>query len=270
MKRIKGTILISFVLVFAAASGCKKGSDESVINLFSVNDDIEFGKSMEAEIATNPQEFPVLDPTAYPEAYLHINRIRDSILNTGMLHYEDRFEWSVKIIQDDSMLNAFATPGGYLYFYTGIIKYLDNESQFAGVMAHEMAHADLRHSTNQITKAYGVQIMISIIDGQANSQLVDIVADLAGGLGQLAFSRDHEYQADEYSVKYLYQTSYEPTGIAAFFIKMDDAPHPPQFLSTHPSPENRIEAINEVWMELGGKTGNTYVGSYNAFKASLP
>jgi hypothetical protein len=270
MTRFKGAFLISIVLVFIAATGCKKDSNESIVNLFSVNDDIEFGKSMEEEIAANPQEFPVLDSNAYPEAYKHIYGIRDSILNTGLVYYEDKFEWSVKIIHNDTMLNAFATPGGYLYFYTGIIKFLDNEAQFAGVMAHEMAHSDLRHSTNQITKAYGVEIMLSIILGQAPGQLTEILASYAYGLGTLAFSRDHEYQADEYAVKYLYETSYDALGIADFFIKMSDSPHPPQFLSTHPSPENRVEKINETWADLGGKPGNTYVESYNAFKASLP
>jgi len=270
MIRSRSVFLISITLVFIFTTGCKKDSNESIINLFTVDDDIAFGKSMEAEIAANPQEFPVLDSAAYPEAYQHINRIRDSILNTGLIYYEDKFEWSVKIIHNDTMLNAFATPGGYLYFYTGIIKYLENEAQFAGVMAHEMAHSDLRHSTNQITKAYGVEIMLSIILGQASSQLTEILASYAYGLGTLAFSRDHEYQADEYAVKYLYETSYDALGIADFFIMMSDSPHPPQFLSTHPSPENRIEKINETWTELGGKTGNTYEESYNTFKASLP
>jgi len=79
-----------------------------------------------------------------------------------------------------------------------------------------------------------------------------------------------EYKADEKAVEYLYQTSYDARGIAGFFIKLGDAPSPPQFLSTHPSPENRIEKINEKWAELGGKEGNDYVDSYNAFKASLP
>lgn len=270
MKILKKSFFFVLTLVLISSAGCKKDSDESIINLFSVDDDIEFGQQMEAEIAANPQEFPVLDPAAYPEAYQHINRIRDSILNTGLLAYGDRFAWSVKIIDNDTMVNAFATPGGYLYFYTGIIKFLDNEAQFAGVMAHEMAHSDLRHSTNQITKAYGIQMMISIALGQAQSQLAEIVASYAYGLGSLAFSRNHEYQADEYSVKYLYQTSYDARGVAYFFEKMDGAPHPPQFLSTHPSPENRVEKINEIWTELGGKEGNTYVDSYNAFKASLP
>ena len=270
MLKTKKSLLLILILVFVSSAGCKKGSDESIINLFSVDDDIAFGEAMEAEIAANPQEFPILDSAAYPEAYQHLNRIRDSILNTGLLHYEDRFEWKVQIIRNDTMLNAFATPGGFLYFYTGIIKYLDNEAQFAGVMAHEMAHSDLRHSTNTITKVYGVQILLSILLGQSPGQLTEIVASLAYGLGTLAFSRDHEYQADEYSVKYLYQTSYDARGIADFFIKLEDAPRPPEFLSTHPSPENRIEKISEVWQSLGGKVGNTYVESYNAFKASLP
>ncbi len=267
-KYLRNFIIISLGIIVLTA--CNKDSDESPINLFSVDDDIEFGKSMEEEIASRPDEFPLLSQSNYAVAYQHINRIRDSILNTGLIYYDDRFEWKVYIIENDTVLNAFATPGGYLYFYTGLIKFLDNEAQFAGVMAHEMAHADLRHSTNQITKAYGVQILLSIIIGQAQSQLAEIVGSLAYGLGTLAFSRDHEYQADEYAVKYLYQTSYEARGIADFFIKMEGSPRPPEFLSTHPSPENRIEKINEVWQSLGGKEGKTYVATYNAFKASLP
>jgi predicted Zn-dependent protease len=258
------------LLLFLIVTACKKGSNESPFNLFSVNDDIAFGQSVDEEIKSKPGEFPVLSPTAYPEAYQHLNRIRDSILNTGLIYYEDKFEWKMQIIQDDSMLNAFATPGGYLYFYTGIIKYLDNEAQFAGVMGHEMAHSDLRHSTNQLTKTYGVQILLSILLGQAPGQLTEIVASLAYGLGTLAFSRAHEYQADEFAVKYLYQTSYDARGISEFFIKIGDAGHPPEFLSTHPSPDNRVEKILEVWEGLGGVEGNMYEESYNAFKASLP
>lgn len=270
MNNFNKTFLFSIVLVLVVASGCNKDSDESPINLFSADDDIAFGQEVEAEIASKPGEFPVLSMTEYPDAYQHINRIRDSVLNTGLIYYEDKFEWKVYIIHNDTMLNAFAAPGGYMYFYTGIINYLDNEAQFAGVMAHEMAHADLRHSTSTLTTTYGVSMLLSILLGQSSSQLVEIVASYAYGLGSLAYSRQHEYKADEYAVRYMYQTSYDARGIADFFIKMEGAPHPPQFLSTHPSPENRIEKINEMWSELGGKEGNTYVDSYNAFKASLP
>ena len=270
MKTISNKLVLGMILVFTISISCNKDSDESPINLFSVNDDIKLGQSVEDEIAANPQEFPVLDQNEYAAAYQHLYRIRDSILNTGKIYYADRFEWKTYIIHDDTMLNAFAAPGGYMYFYTGIINFLDNEAQFAGVMAHEMAHADLRHSTSMLTTAYGVQILLSIVLGQANNQLADIVANLAYGLGQLAYSRNMEYQADAHAVEYLYETGYDARGIADFFIKLDGAPRPPQFLSTHPSPENRIEKITEVWQALGGKEGNTYEDSYNAFKASLP
>lgn len=270
MKNLSYSLVVSVLIILLAGVSCKKGNDESPINLFSVNDDIAFGKQVEAEIEANPQDFPLLDKNAYPQAYMHIERIRDSVLNTGEIFYADRFEWKVKIIHNDTILNAFAAPGGYMYFYTGLIKFLDDESQFAGVMAHEMAHADLRHSTEMLTKAYGVQILLSILLGQANSELADIVAGLAYGLGELAYSRSNEYEADEKAVEYLYATSYDARGIAGFFIKLDDAPQPPEFLSTHPSPDNRIEAINEKWTSLGAKEGNIYIESYNAFKASLP
>jgi Zn-dependent protease with chaperone function len=270
MKTFNRSLFVSLMLVFIVVSGCKKGSDESPINLFSAEDDIEFGKQVEAEIESNPQQFPVLDSAQYPDAYQHLTRIRDSVLNTGMLFYEDKFEWKVNIIHNDTILNAFCTPGGHMYFYTGLIKYLDNEAQFAGVMGHEMSHADLRHSTSMLTKAYGVQLLLSIILGQANSQLADIVVSLAYGLGELAYSRNMEYQSDEKAVEYLYQTSYDARGVAGFFIKLADTPQPPQFLSTHPSPDNRVEKIYEVWESLGSKEGKYYEESYNAFKASLP
>ena len=95
-------------------------------------------------------------------------------------------------------------------------------------------------------------------------------ASVAAGLAVLAFSRDHEYDADKYSVNYLYKTSYDARGVGGFFEKINGAPQPPQFLSTHPNPDNRIERIEEEWTELGGASGNTYVNSYQDFINSLP
>ena len=215
-------------------------------------------------------EYPLLSESQYPEAHQHIERIRDSILNSGLVEYDSEFEWAVHIIRNDTVLNAFCTPGGYIYFYTGIIKFLDNEAEFAGVMGHEMAHAARRHSTEQMTKAYGIQVLLSIVLGENPNMIAQIAADLASGMASLAFSREDEYESDEYSVKYLYETSYDARGVAGFFEKMDGEPQPPEFLSTHPSPENRIEKINETWQSLGGKTGDEYPESYQQFINSLP
>jgi hypothetical protein len=264
-------IRVFFPIILILVFGCKKDdNDDTTFNLFSVNDDIEFGEQLRAEIKSNPAEYPLLDRVAYSEAYDHIYRIRDSILNTGELIYGDEFEWNIDIIENDSVLNAFCAPGGYICVYTGIIKFLDNEAQFAGVMGHEMAHADRRHSTDQLTKAYGIQILLSILLGNNPNQLAEIAASLAAGVATLAFSRSAENEADEYSVKYLYQTAYDARGVGGFFEKIDSSNNPPEFLSTHPNPDNRFENINQIWTDLGSKEGGVFEESYEAFKNSLP
>ncbi|MFW6227052.1 MAG: M48 family metalloprotease, partial [Bacteroidota bacterium] len=163
-------------------------------------------------------------------------------------------------------------PGGYLYFYTGMMKYLDNGAQLAGVMAHEIAHADRRHSTENMTKIYGINILLSILLGNNDSQLVEIGAQLAQGSAQLAFSRNHEYEADEFAVRYTTQTSFHPKGVAGFFEKLEDenATRTPEFLSTHPNPDNRIEAIDEVWATLGSPDGSWEDVPYADFLQTLP
>jgi predicted Zn-dependent protease len=260
------TISVIFVLALVLTS-CK---DDKSLNVFTVDQDIEFGQALDDEIANNPSEYPVLSEANYPVAYQHIRRIRDNILASGKLKYANRFTWDVKIIDAD-VLNAFAGPGGYMYFYSGLIKFLDNEAEFAGVMAHEMAHADRRHATDNLTKQYGISIMLGILVGDNPGQLAEIAAGWASGLSSLAFSRANEYEADEYAVKYLKGTDYSPCALGDFFVKMEaqegSAERPPVFLSTHPSPEDRLDKINE---NCAGSSGQLFATRYQEFQNSLP
>jgi beta-barrel assembly-enhancing protease len=268
MKRAIGISFILAVMFLFFLGSCSDDNDG--VNIFTVEDDMQLGLQMEQEIQSNQADYPLLSENQYPDAYQDLRRIRDSILNTGLVNYDTEFEWAVHIIHNDTVLNAFCTPGGYIYFYTGIIKFLDNEAQFAGVMGHEMAHAARRHSTQQMTTAYGLQMLLSVVLGQNPNMLAEMAADLAAGVAILAFSRDDEYESDEYSVRYLYETSYDARGVAGFFEKIDNASPVPEFLSTHPNPGNRIEKINEIWTELGGMVGEEYPEQYAEFKNSLP
>lgn len=259
---------ILFIVWVIILSSCK----DKKFNIFTLKDDMELGAQMDAEIRSNPFEYPILNRNSYPDAYNHIERIRNKLLASDDLKHKDIFNWQVTIIHNDNVLNAFCTPGGYMYFYTGIIKYLDNEAQFAGVMAHEMAHADKRHVTQTLTTIYSVQVLLSFALGKNPSQLAQIVADMALGLGTLKFSRTHEYEADEMSVKYLADTDYHPKSIAGFFEKIESsaAPKTPEFLSTHPNPGNRLDNINNVWVGIGSPSGNADTTNYMLFKQSLP
>ncbi len=274
MRTFKILWLASLVLVVFS---CKDKDDDSegggLPVLLPLQNDIDLGLQVSQEIAANPAEYPILDPTEYPEAYAYLQGITDEILNSGKLKYKDQFAWDIHIIHDDEVLNAFATPGGYIYVYTGLIKYLDQEDDLAGVMGHELAHADQRHSMQQMQKAYGTQLILNILLGSNPSKLTELAGALAGNLSTLAFSRDNETDADENSVIYLAETKYACNGAASFFQKLLDsgqAGGTPKFLSTHPSPDSRVADINAKSTSLGCSTTALNPATYQDFKNSLP
>jgi len=259
-------LLVSGALLVALVSkGCSEGGG---VNMFSIEDDLALGAQMAAEIASNPETYPILDSLTYAEAYKHIYAIRNTILASGAVYHQDAFPWQIKIINDDAVQNAFCTPGGYIYVYTGLIKYLEDESQLAGVIGHEMAHADLRHSTDQLTKAYGISFLIGIILGNKENLIADVVASLT----QLAFSRSDEEQADAYSVNYLCPTHYVASGSAGFFekIESEDESDIMEFLSTHPNPKNRVSNIRKMAAGLPCEGDQLFEARYKTFIATLP
>jgi len=273
------SIIVVLLALIGTANGCSKDGN---INIFSVADDIELGQQLAAEIANDPATYPILDPVQYANSYAYLDDMVNTILNSGQLDYRDEFVWDFKIVQNDTVLNAFCAPGGYIYVYTGLIKFLDSASHLAGVLGHEIAHADKRHSSEQLTKAYGVELLLSLLgrsdslsnDTTANS--TDILTEVATSLVFLAYSRKNESQADEFSVIYLNPTKYEGKGAAGFFEKLNETNQGasgPAFLSTHPDPDNRIENIVAKWEELGSlpaENPDQLEADYAAFKASLP
>ncbi|HHJ50761.1 MAG TPA: peptidase M48, partial [Phaeodactylibacter sp.] len=116
-------------------SGCNVKGGQG-INLFTIEQEQELGRQVKQEIESNPSEYPLLPEQGNEQVYQYIRSLRDYILNSGQLAHRNDFAWEVKIIKDDETLNAFCTPGGYIYVYSGLIKFLDNESELLGVLAH--------------------------------------------------------------------------------------------------------------------------------------
>ncbi len=266
MKRY--LLLLATALVLVNCSKDKNPGDTN-FNIFSVEDDIAFGKQTDSAILADPATYPVLNRAQNPQAYGYIEGIRNTILNSGKVFYKDRFAWEVKIINDDNTLNAFCTPGGYIYVYTGLMKYLDSEDQLAGVLGHEMAHADRRHSTDQLTKQYTLSTLIQILLGKNPSQFAEIAASLTF----LKFERAQETEADTYSVTYLCPTDYNAAGAAGFFSKLKESGQSgqtPVFLSTHPGDAERVDNIKAKKASMGCTGTATKTAEYQAFLNTLP
>lgn len=258
-------LLTSTLILNGCGSG--KGTGKG-INLFTVSQDKELGAQVAAEIASDPTTYPILDSTRYASAYQYLYKVRDKILNSGNVSLRNEFGWRVQIIKDDKTLNAFCTPGGYIYVYTGLLKFLDSEDQLAGVLGHEIAHADMRHSTRQMTTMYGVETLLNVIAGNRES-----IKTITSGLLGLKFSRNHETEADERSVHYLCNTDYNADGGAGFFEKLEaqgSASGTPEFLSTHPNPDNRIENYHNNKVSKGCTGNKNYATEYKMMVSRLP
>lgn len=256
------------VILLYGLSACDENNN---LVIFSIENDVQLGQQVHNEIANNP-DYEILSPQAYPLAYNYLYDMRDDILNSGEIAYKDEFDWNLYILNDDNVQNAFAVPGGNIYIYTGLIKYLDHADDLAGVLGHEMAHADLRHSVRNLQKVYGVNILLAIALGNDPSQLEQIAAQIAGTLAGLSFTREYEEEADAHSVEYLSHTDYACNGAALFFIKMNEEGNggqPPEFLSTHPNPDNRIEAINSKAESIGCDTSLSGDSQFDSIKNSL-
>jgi Zn-dependent protease with chaperone function len=244
---------------------CSNDSGGTKINLYTVSDDIDLGRQLRDEILADPETYPVLNSSEYPTAYSKLYDIRDSILDSGEVRYVEEFDWELYIIEDDEVLNAFCAPGGYIYVYTGLIKFLEHEDELAGVMGHEIAHADLRHSTQQLTQAFGISVLLAIlIDGDPG-----LLSEIAASLVNLSFSRSDESEADETSVEYLCNTQYAADGTAGFFEKLEGF-ELPEFLSSHPSSDTRVDDITEYATELGCDLTLNPNADYQSLVDALP
>lgn len=244
--------------------------EDGGINLFSIEDDVQLGMQLRDEVLSNPQQYPVLSRSQYAGAYSYLEDLVGDILASGQVTHAEDFPWEVYIIKDDKTLNAFAAPGGYVFVYTGLIKFLDQKDDLAGVLAHEIAHADRRHSTQQLTKVYGLSLLLDVVLGNDQNAATNILASLLS----LQFTRSDEREADEYSVVYLCGTEYAANGAASFFAKLineGNAASPPEFLSTHPNPENRVEDINNKAQESKCDTKfDSSQSGWKGFQNALP
>jgi predicted Zn-dependent protease len=263
MKRTIHWYLI--VVLFAVSCQSRDGD----YTLFTEEEDKELGARFAQQIERDPDQFPMLDRGTYSGLYGGLETMRDRILESGYILHRDEFAWKLHVIDNDSIYNAFCTPGGYIYIYTGLIRFVASADELAGILAHEIAHADLRHSTDQMTKTYGVRILASILTGGDAEILTQLGLNLLG----LSFSRSDEEEADLMAVQYLSDTDYNPRAFTAFFKRLEargETMGPLQFLSTHPNPENRIEKINEAWRNAGSGKGKDHSAEFRKLKDGLP
>ena len=167
------------------------------------------------------------------------------LVNKISKHTSRDIIYNVRIVDETSVPNAFAAPGGYIILYKAVLDNASGPDDVAGVLAHEMSHVDLYHSAKSLVRNVGFSAMLAMMLGDAS------VVKVAGMINQLHFSREDETAADEHAVKLLEKADIDPKGLSNFFesvLKIQgnvDVAGLLGYLSTHPETQERIENINK-------------------------
>jgi len=174
--------------------------------------EMQIGRQMAAEI--EQQSKMVEDPVITE----YVNRVGQNIV----LHSDAKMPFTIKVVDSDE-INAFALPGGYFFVNKGLLLAADNESELAGVMAHEIAHVAARHAMENQGKSTFINYAAlagMIFGGPIVSTVLQNGGGILAGLAGLKFSRGAEEEADSLGVQYMYASGYDPTGMSTMFEKL--------------------------------------------------
>ncbi len=224
--------------------------------------------STEQEIALGKESHPSIVSTMG----LYENKTLEAFINEkgkAMARISHRPDLPYQFyIVDSPVVNAFAVPGGYIYFTRGIMAHFNNEAEFAGVLGHEIGHVTARHSVKQQTKQ-----LFGTLGTIATAIFVPQMAEVAQqGIGVLLlkYSRDHESESDKIGVEYSSKIGYDAHQMANFFgtikrIQDNSGQAVPNLLSTHPDPGNRFSKVHEMAKEYQTKNPGNYQVDRDAY-----
>ncbi len=254
LPRLLAALLIlafSFLLPSCATNPV---TGKKQLSLISEESEIQMGQQYDPQVVA---EFGI-----YEDAPLQ-QFLTEKGLAMARISERPNLPWTFRLV-DSEVVNAFAVPGGFVYFTRGIMAHFNNEAQFAGVLGHEIGHVTARHTVAQQSKQQVAQI--GLIGGMILSpELANQGQSLMQGMQLLflKFGRDAESQSDELGVKYSTAIGYDAKEMAGFFGTLDRLSggaenRAPTFLSTHPDPLNREARVEEMAIEAqaAGKRGS--------------
>lgn len=249
--RSSALLLLAAANLAVALPGCAINpvTGKREFSLVPASQEIEMGKEAAKEVDTS---MGIYDNAA-------LGRYVDSVGQTLAAKSErPELPWTFKVV-DDPVVNAFALPGGPIYVTRGLLAHLSSEAQLVAVLGHEIGHVTAKHAVRQISKASVAQLGLAI-----GGAISETVASIGGGglqLLLLSYGRDAEREADDLGFRYTTSTGYEVREMPGVFSTLkrvseaSGAQALPNWLSSHPSPDERVERINKEIAEKNPARG---------------
>jgi len=260
---VRTLYLLSFACILSLGPGCQTNpiTGRSELMLLSEEQDVEIGKSYAPEIE---KQMKGKIPDEALQSY--VNQVGQAVARVS--HRPD-IEYHFTAVQHESV-NALALPGGYIFITRGMLESLRTEAQLAGILAHEIVHVVARDVANAMSRQIGIEALLSAVGSAESAKNLATVAELGTQIISLRFSRTDERDADIGGTDYMVAAGYNPYGMVQSMQMLVDqgGERPIEFLSTHPSPENRIEYLQQYIQSRTFNIAGLKVGA-ERYKASV-
>jgi predicted Zn-dependent protease len=237
----KTSTVVTCLALTLSACATNPATGKKEFSLMSEAQEIELGKQMDGEVRREMGVYENAELQKYVESVgMRLARASE----------RPALPWHFAVV-DEPAINAFALPGGYIYLTRGILPFLDDEAELAGVLGHEIGHVTARHSAQQYTKATTAGIGVTLLSiFVPEARPFQNLTETALSVLFLKYGRDDELQADQLGVKYTGTGGWDPSGVAGMLrtlARLDEADGThkgiPNWLSTHPAPADRVEKV---------------------------
>lgn len=269
MKKISFLALNSLLVLLLSCATTGPGGEKSLIIIPS-SQEVSIGAGMAQQVETEQKLLADQDWQNY------INEVGQKIV--AVCDRQD-IEYRFKVIESDQV-NAFAAPGGYIYFYSGLLKQMDSEAEMAAVIAHEISHVVARHGIKRLQASLGVALAYQLVFGEEGASAVMETAIAAGmTLVFSGYSRENEREADSYGIYYMTKAGYNPNGVLSMFDKLatlgassGEASSFEKLVRSHPETEERIQNARNQIAEMGALSASLIANEayYKQMRSRLP
>jgi predicted Zn-dependent protease len=258
-------VLIPILLVSCATTG--PGGKKSLI-IIPTSQEVAIGAGMAQEVERAEK---VLPDSVWQDYLTEVGRKIVAVCDRTDIEYH------FTVIESDQV-NAFAAPGGFVYFYTGLLRRMENEAEMAAVMAHEISHVVGRHGIKRLQAALGVGLAYELVFGEESSQVIETAVGVGMTLVFSGYSRENEREADNFGIQYMVKAGYDPHGAVTMFEKLaalGGEGHSNVFeglVATHPETKERIANANAEITAMAPLSTNLAFGSelYRQMLSRLP
>ncbi len=254
--RVCVAVAAALLLILFGCTTTGPGGEESLI-LIPTGQEVAIGRGMAEQV--RQQETILADSTW--QAYL--NEIGQKLVRVSD---RSNLDYHFTVIESDQV-NAFAAPGGFIYFYTGLLKQMDSEAELAAVVAHEISHVVARHGVRRLQQALGAALAYQLIFGEDGAgEAMDIAINVGMNLVFADYSREAEREADRYGILYMVKAGYDPRGALQMFqtlAELGGAEYDNVFeglTASHPETQERIERAREQIEQLKPLSSGLVVG----------